>query len=311
MGQSTRSVFIYVLLLTTLGIFGNSLLTPQGGKASKAEKTIWTGQSGGFMLRWSTSDITARSLSDAKEIRFSAKSLAQKNFEDQVATVKAAYGNENRLVLYERHFALLSVVGSVISFEDHYSAMLEQAVHPAGAARYTAIDLAKSSGIGYKASTEGLDIDLARPGKVSKLTDFFAESDILSGLLADPLVGNALRSSSNPAPPSTLAELIERFSSAPMVAGKCYSVSDDLLTRFAFHHLEKGKIAIRLGLSGAGPCREFLTQLGLLLPIPESLRTPLALAASGKEGFLMKDQKKIARTQKTMLKFTTDKDAEH
>jgi len=199
----------------------------------------------------------------------------------------------------------------MISLKDHYFASFKREAHPAGETRFATIDLAKEGEIGDKDVTDSLNTHLAGSGKVVKLTDFFSESDVLHALLDDPLVRKALQNSGDPTPPNTLAKLIAQFSSAPIVEGECYSVSDDLLTRFAFHHIEKGKVAVRLGLSGAGPCREALTQLGILLPIPESLKGSLALAESRKEGFLMKTQEKIAPNQKTTLTFSASKDAGH
>jgi hypothetical protein len=66
------------------------------------------------------------------------------------------------------------------------------------------------------------------------------------------------------------------------------------LYAFAFHHLEEGKVAVRLGFEAETPaCFEQLTQVGILLPIPEKVRVPLEQAASGKAGFLMADRNRV------------------
>ncbi len=310
MGQLKREALFNLLLLASFALLGFSPSTPWRIDIPKVEKTFWVGQSGGFTLHWTTSDIVAYATGQMREVLFSARSLSQKGLRDMLAEMKEADHKKNPLAIYERDFTLLSVVGSMVSFKDHYYVSFRHEAHPAGETRFTTIDLAKPGEVAYK--THNFDVNLARPGKVVQLTDFFPEADVLIALLADPLVSEALQHSGNPNPPRTLRELIEAFSSGASGSEKyCYSVSSDLLTRFAFHHLEKGKVAVRVGLSGAGPCREFLTQLGILLPIPESMRTPLALADAGKGGFLMKSQQQNAQSRKTLFRFATRKDDGH
>ncbi|MEA2174920.1 MAG: hypothetical protein QOD00_2512 [Blastocatellia bacterium] len=164
-------------------------------------------------------------------------------------------------------------------------------------------------------------LDLSRPGavdlsydgfkkrgKMVQLTDYFAEADILKALLADTIIQKALKSSGKPRP-QTLAALMKAVYLQSVPVGECdYELSDDLLTRFAFHHLENERVAVRLGLSHAvETCRGSLVELGILLPIPAALKQPLLRAQSGTAGFLMKDQKKIAREQITSFTFTTEK----
>ena len=286
-----RKVGLALLLLVSLTPMGLMLATSLRADTSTQDQDIWVDQSGGFTIRWSTSDIIVHPLDNVQEVRFSAKYLAQKDLEDTLNMAREPSDQENRLALYERDFTILSVVGSIVSFQDHHFISFKHEAHPAGETRLTAIDFARS-------------------GEGVQLTEFFSEPVILHALLADPLIEEALRNAGNPDTPKTLSELIARTSPGVFgFKGFCYSISDDLLTRFAFHHIEGNKVAVRIGLSGAGPCREAFTQLGLLLPIPDALKGALALAESGKEGFLMKDQKKIAHNQKATFKFVADKDA--
>jgi hypothetical protein len=258
------------------------------------------------MLQWSASDISARPAKSPTAVLFSAKSLAQRDFAAFREASKDPDSGKIEHCLYERTFVLLSVVGSIISLRDNNSTACDQAAHPGGETRYTAIDLMRAGGVGYRELE--MEVDGANPSKIVKLTDIFEEADILNALLADPLVKEALGSSGSR--PQTLSKLIEEFGAGASVTDKhCYSVSEDMLTRFAFHHLENGKVAVRLGLSGAGPCREFLTEIGILLPIPPTLKTALARADSGTEGFLMKDLKKISRDKVTTFSFETVKKA--
>ena len=75
-----------------------------------------------------------------------------------------------------------------------------------------------------------------------------------------------------------------------------------MLERFAFHHIESGKIAVRLNVSWGSEIHRFTTtQIGLLLPKPEKLSGPLTLAAAGKEGFLMRESKKLSHDKTTLL----------
>lgn len=301
---------ICILVVCLCVVCSPSASATSAGKARMAAPSpqgmIWTGQSGGFVFQWSAGDISARPLESLTGVMFSVKSLAQRDFEAFREASKDPESGKTEHCLYDRTFTLLSVVGPIISLRDNNSTTCDQAAHPGGETRYTAIDLSKAGNVGYKELE--MEVDLSNPGKIVKLTDIFGEAEILSALLADPLVREALsRSGSRP---QTLSKLIEEFAGGANVTDKhCYSVSEDMLTRFAFHHIENGKVAVRLGLSGAGPCREFLTEIGILLPIPPSLRTALAQAEAGKEGFLMKDLKKISRNRTTTFSFETTKKA--
>lgn len=276
------------------------LTRPSAEQKSKLEKTIWAGRSGVFKLRWTTSDITASSSSNQADVRFSAKDLATRGFQEFAALLE-----EGANCFSDRTFTVLSVVGSIVSFRDNSSGMCVPSAHPFGETRFTSIDLARPDGVAYKELT--MNVDLTNPGKIVRLSDLFPEEDILNAMLADPLVKRALAEDKIVAPPKTLAQFVNTFTRAGLSNKECYSVSVDLLTRFAFHHLENDRVAVRLGLSGTSLCRENLTQIGILLPIPPSLKTALKLAESGKEGFLMKDLQKISGNQTTMLSFTSRK----
>lgn len=310
MKKPIRSVLLSVLILAGLALFGFISLAQLMGQKGPAEKTIWTGQSGGFVIHWTTSDIRAQSSGKAGQVLFSVIPLAQRGFEDFSATMKDPdAGAED--CLYERNFRILSVVGSIVSFEDVYDSFCRGWAYPSAETRFTAIDLAKPGEIAYT-NTGGfppIDVDLSKLGKVVKLTDFFSEDEILKALLADSVIKKALPNSGASQPPQTLHELYQLLKKQSLEIGECvYRFPEDFLTRFAFHHLEKGQVAVRIGLPpNSEPCRALYAQLGILLPIPESLKTPLALAASGKEGFLMRAWKEISGNQTTTVAFTMGK----
>jgi hypothetical protein len=62
----------------------------------------------------------------------------------------------------------------------------------------------------------------------------------------------------------------------------------------AFHHLEGNKVAVRIAFGYDNQsCRGNKFVVGILLPIPASLKPALDSAAKREEGFLMKDAKAV------------------
>jgi hypothetical protein len=256
----------------------------------EVEKAIWSGQSGGFTIRWTTADLVARPTRSPARTVFSAKALAEHQWKSIEKDGVEEYYE------YNRTFELLSVVGSIVSYSDtEYCAC--GGAHPTAYVQFKAIDLAKPARVGDKES-----------GRAVKLNDLFPESDILKALLADSMIRKALEASQKPEP-KTLAKLIEAIAYQMFESEDCsYSASEDMLARFAFHHVEGDQVAVRLSIShGAEVCRGQMLQVGILLPIPASLKNSLTLAANGKAGFLMKDQKRIALDRTTSFNFTPSK----
>jgi len=294
-----RKTIAASLIFWSVILFTSSTLSQT--KPQSAARVIWSGSSGGYAVQWTTSDINAQSASNPANVRYSAEAQAQ----EEITRIKKDNEEEPRACTYDQDYTLMSVVGSVISIQDHYYLGCEREAHPSGESRFVAVDLSKPSKVPTRRSE---DMDYAMPENVILLTEIFREEDILRALLADSLIKKALAESENPETPKTLAQLLAAFDTGVSVATddrNCYSVSEDLLTRFAFHHIEGDKVAVRIGLSGNGLCREFLTQIGILLPIPERLKASLANASAGKEGFLMKDQKRISGGQKARIVYET------
>jgi hypothetical protein len=272
---------------------------PAGAKtgSSQAQKTkqvIWTGKSGGFEIRWTSADLEAQPLKHPDRVAFSARALAQKDFARFCAEEKK-YDWKDRYCEIGRHFELLSVVGSLLSLLDGTEVYCDQSAHPSHTNRFATMDLAKPGEF---------------PAKRVKLTDYFPEKVILKALLADPVIKKALRQRQRSQPPKTLGELYAWFKGESFKVGECsYYLPEDFLTRFAFHHLDQGNVAIRLALPyDAEVCRGYFIELGLLLPIPASLRESLAQAKTRKAGFLMQDQKGIAGGRSTLMEFTKGKE---
>ena len=275
---------------------------PSSPQAEKAAQAIWTGKSGGFEIRWTTADIQARPLNKPGRLVFSAARLARRGFQTFISPPNLD-GSEER-VTYERKFTLLAVVGSIISLKDELYYNLQPSAHPGLETRFTTIDLAKSGEAVYVSPPEAdlLELDLAKLGKVAKLTDYFPEKEVLKALLNNAIIKEALGGES----PPSLAKLLALLKGL-QINEIPYFFPRDFLTRFAFHHLQGDKVAVLMGLpSSSGAARGFHAELGLLLPVPPALKNSLTLAASGQEGFLMADREKIAGEGVTLIPFSYD-----
>jgi len=239
--------------------------------------SIWRGDSAQLNIRWTETDITA-----AKgKILFSALALAKKDFEADFL-VDQSLGKDNPCK-YQRHFSLLSVVGSIATLEDTQQFSCKNLSDSSVEKKFRAIDLAQS-------------------GQAVALTDFFSESDVLKALLADKIIKKAL---SGLKTPSTLTALYNTLEWAEISANDCeYALSEDFLTRFAFYHLGRNKVAVRLDLSPMGnACSN--TQLGFYLPTPANLKKALYRAKRKWAGFLMERSKEIARKKRMKVSFST------
>ena len=275
-------------------------------ESSPEAKDIWRGQSGGVKIWWTTVDLYARH-SGATERLW--ERLAKKGYDDFVIRLREDTSPRAVNCQYERDFQLLSVVGHLISYAD-YQADFCGGAHPGADTRFTTIDLTKPGPLLYTQDKEmsPMDVNLSESGRIIKLTDYFSQEDIFTSMLADPVIKKALATIDSH--PDRLLEMPKLFARNDYELGESgYELRPDFLTRFAFHHLEGDKVAVRLGLPPHyGANRTQHMQLGLLLPIPEALKKPLALAASHQEGFLMNDATAIARGQMTKFSFTANKD---
>lgn len=239
--------------------------------------SIWRGNSDQLNIRWTETDITAAAKG---KILFSAKALAKKDFEADFL-VDQSLGKDNPCK-YQRHFTLLSVVGSIATLEDTQQISCQSLPHPSVEKKFMAIDLAQS-------------------GQVVALTDFFAESDVLKALLAEAIIKKALSGSKTP---STLTALYNTLEWADISVNGCkYALSEDFLTRFAFYHVSRNKVAVRLDLSPMSNACDSNIQLGFYLPIPADLKNALYRAKRRRASFLMKH--KIAAKKSMKVSFST------
>jgi len=248
-----------------------------------SSQTIWKGESGGLLIHWTKEDITA---TKGGKIVFSAEdALARKDFEREFFLDSFSGGP---VCEYNRTFTLLSVVGTIASMKDTFEQHCQAMTH------------------GYSKITT---INLANPDQLVSLTDYFNESVILKALLADSLIQKALAEIDTP--PTTLEALYQVFGQTPDIVARSengidcqFQLHGDLLTQFAFHHIDKDRVAVRIALEPATQvCRDEQAQIGIYLPIPKKLNLVLKKAQKAQAGFLMG---KMPKKQETAFYFSTD-----
>ncbi len=254
-------------------------------EAEEKDEVIWQGQGDDFTIRWTKTDITV--INQHQETVFSAAALANKqfiaDFQGEAATTK-----EHRDCQYNRDFILLSVVGTVASLQDSEYVHCQNMPHPTIETRFMSINLAKS-------------------GRPVKLTDLFAEADILKALLGDSLIKSTLEQAKPPQLPTTLKAFYETLEWSEILVKKCgYYLPADFLNQFAFHHVNDNQIAVRVKLQPLAPaCQTKDRQLGFYLPIPANLQSTIKQAQVGKIGFLMQTSPTAAHKKTTSLQFST------
>ena len=297
--KSVACVFAFLLLLCADGLAAGgskqtsaTSATPCAGNAASSDM-IWQGLSGGFCVEWTTKDVAAAASPTAGASAYSLAQELRQSFDEENTLHVEKNATAPNPCLQEHRVAILSIVGSIISVRETSTLSCKLQAHPGGETRLYSIDLAKSAT--PKTSTAKVE--------ALKLTDYFSAAAVFRSLRQDALVQKALETTG--AAPKTLDDLIAALASSPAVLDDqhCYIFPEDLLSRFAFHHLQKDKVGVRLGLPGAGPCRENLTSIGILLPAPRSLQKALSAAASRSQGFLMKDTDAVAQGRQTTISF--------
>jgi hypothetical protein len=223
---------------------------------------VWQGVSGGYQWRWTAHGMTAKTRRGHPVLTVhDTEETTPDEPRTRVATTVTP----------------LSLVGSLLSYsqEDY----MEGGAHPTGGTRY-------------------VTIDAAHPQRRLKLTDLFADSDVLRALLSDAVVQRVRRQENITDVPTTSAALIQQLAGKTFADGEdiVYGFTTNLLENFAFHHLEHDTVAIRLCVPhGTELSRFHFTQLGLLLPVPDRLRDDLQRAAKQQAGFLMRDATSMGR----------------
>jgi hypothetical protein len=241
---------------------------------SLAAAAIWAGGP----VAWTTDDVVVGGYS----VRKAAVAAVEADEREHVRDNKALLADRTRADMHKmlrehgtpwcsltQRWTVLSVVGPIASYRQDMDEFCMPAAHPWGGATYHTLDA-------------------RRPGKAVSLLDYFPDQVVLKALLADAVVrktGVTARSAK---------ELAAKL--AYNSPGCEYGFDPNILQQFAFHHVEGGNVAVRIGLShGCEAARGSLTQLGILLPIPPALKGPLAAAAKRQGGFLMQDQAAVSK----------------
>lgn len=229
-----------VLLWSGFSLGAISLGATSPPKQSLKGPLIWQGQSAGTSLLWTE-----------QELGFQTESGFHSLFEPWYETEADDSGQTCE---EEQSLALLSVVGPFVSWQSEKYWNCIPSAHPGDYTRFSSLDL-------------------RHPERPLLLTDIFPDQVVLQALLQEPVIRQLLEQNPPSKLPTTSVELVQLLQQK--YNGEClYSFDQDLLRRFAFHHLVPqsdggSRVAVRLGLShGCEVARGHLTQLGFYLPIP-------------------------------------------
>ena len=212
---------------------------------------------------------------------FSYESWAEWSFRREMAEA-GAVGDSGPECVREIKVTPVAWIAPLLGLREAIYQTCPREAHPGGETRLTT-----------------LTIDLERhsqgPPRPVVLTELFDANVVYRALRADPFVVKAFGGGEIP---TDLAALVKALAETPPVMdGKhCYSFPEDLLARFVLHHSEGTHVAVRLGLPGAGPCRYELTELGLLLPMPDALKPALEHMGEDTGSFFVADRPEQAKT---------------
>lgn len=171
-------------------------------------------------------------------------------------------------------FKVLSVVGPWVSYETSNSGYTGGA-HPYESTSYGTEDVTKDKG-------------------AFSLLDVFPEKQVLEALKADGFIRKHIQDAAAFKSATTVEGLMESLEAGDDCVGFQYGGLESVKRSVAFHHLEGNKVAVRISFGYDNEaCRGRHFVVGVLLPIPASLRPALERAARREEGFLMKDAKAV------------------
>ena len=268
--QRLISIFISMLVAQILGLTAAS----DAEAKSPGDKIFWSGKSDGFTICWRTSDLIVKRgdkevYSARKDLEATGQIIASDSICRGVHTVK-----------------LLSIVGPFLSMR--YSCHTDflnpdgtpATAHPSGSDLYVTMDMRRSIkpiADAYKRSAAEINT-LAKP----ELTDLFPKNTVIDALKRDDLFSNSLQPFHDL---PTLRKTLEQF---PQLTEGCGTFNPSILNAFYFHHKEGKKVAVRIGIPGSGPCRNNITEAGILLPVTDAIKSELDSADRGKSGILGK-----------------------
>ena len=292
-GSLNRMRYIFSLLAATM-----LLINAGVALAATTRQTYWKGSSGDYRVEWSNADLEASNTKTGKTV-FSARAIARANF--ALAQTNFKPGD-----VYEEDYELLSLVGDIMSIEYHARLPLQNGSKSAkskdasstGITRYVAIDLRSPQGEIRRLTSNQVEPDADQ--NLVNLSDLFGAKEALTAFNNDTIIQSTIDTATVTSLPDLVKSLNGKNLPAPDMCGR---FDNFLLNEFAVHHLRGTKAAVRLGISGTDPRPELLSELGLVLPIPEAWQARFLLASQGKEGVLMSTLKRKSTKTGTHFKF--------
>lgn len=247
-----------------------ALLAAAPAPAPKASPLTWKVTGTDVTFEMSPKDL--RALRDGKEV-FGLQSR-KKDFLANLVSDPEDTPNPPDTSDWEaaQSYTVLSVVGPWVSYEDNSGGFTGGALYADRI--YVTEDVTKDKALG-----------------AFNLLDVFPEKDVLKALKADAFVKQHVDDEEA----FKKARTVEALLGSLMPGGDCVGFQSDNVKRsVAFHHVEGNKVAVRIAFGYERPvCRGKMFEVGVLLPIPASLRPALERARTRQEGFLMKDAKRV------------------
>ena len=263
--------------------------------ATAADTPRWTVEPEGVTFEVTASDLRAWKGPATGAPSFSVAALLaekKKEFDDyakeQARDLEGPDPPEYGLGISDESvtFEVLSIVGPVLSCRETSGGYTAGAAHPTG---YQLVSVR----------------DLARPDASLRVADLFPEKAVVAALKADRWV----RKFANPERGFARATTIEQLRATLDTdwaqeneggeEGDCsldVSFDDSFGRMFYFHHVEKDRVAVRILVPpGSEWCNRANgpQEIGILLPIPESLRAHMGKAQRGEAGFLAANRKAL------------------
>ncbi len=254
--------------------------------SSKApSQQIWEGQSSGFTVEWTTSNLTVRRTTPAagKSASEAVLDFAKLAEVDWQRTRRGAGSNP---IEADTTYRILSLAGPYLSVEEGSYCDCGGA-HPSSVTKFMAFDLQHSTPDAPTAA---------------KISDLFPQSSVYGAMVRDTQIQKVLPEASLP---KDLPQLLKEIRYKRIQVGECvYMFGRMPEENFAIFDVNGSSASVRVGLSqGEEACRGLTTQIGLELPIPESLRQNLVAAKQKQQGFLMSDSKRISGEAVTRFHF--------
>jgi len=233
-----------------------------------AGASLWTGTSGGLHVTISEKDVV---VSDSKGTRKFPLSFSSDTKSD-----------DSGVDSYSESYEPLSLVGPYLSLECESSESASGAAHVSSVRDFVTVDLRDPNRPGSSRRPPGSQTRVA-------LTRWFTEEQLVSALKKDSFVSQQLRL------PRAGMDSLKALADAFSILNNCrFSLGDGSMSSFAFYGLEvHSQVAVRVGLTNSCIVGDEFKQLGLLLQVPPGLETDLKAAATGRQGFLMKDSRRL------------------